>query len=58
MSESPQRANSRIQALEDEMEDLREQQDKLEKKNQRLEEALEIKDDEVSSLSQCYYFSP
>lgn len=51
MSESPQRANSRIQALEDEMEDLRGQQDKLEKKNLRLEEALEIKEDEVSSLS-------
>ncbi|KAK7109457.1 uncharacterized protein C10orf67, mitochondrial-like isoform X2 [Littorina saxatilis] len=50
MSESP-RANSRIQALEDEMEEMRGQQEKLQKKGERLEEALDIKDEEVAGLN-------
>ncbi|KAL8615739.1 hypothetical protein ACOMHN_007492 [Nucella lapillus] len=50
MSESPGRANSRIQALEEEMEEMKQQQEKLEKKGYRLEEALDIKEEEISQL--------
>ncbi|XP_076464136.1 uncharacterized protein LOC143296192 isoform X3 [Babylonia areolata] len=51
MSESPNRNSSRLQALEEEVEEMRVLQEKLEKKGQRLEEALDIKEDEISQLS-------
>jgi predicted nuclease with TOPRIM domain len=54
-SESPQ-LNSRIQALEEEMEEVKTQREKLEKKSERLEEALDLKDEEISSLSKCLDF--